>query len=139
MSAGPSGPGPASGSLHDIKAASPLAGPRSGGLPGNESQILAYGQPPTSNVASSQKLESAEEEKKRLEAAYTLHDSTPSTSTSQAAAVVSPAHESAEEEKKRLEREERERILQAGSSQGGSPKKDGPEEDLPPYQEPGLQ
>lgn len=76
VSAGPSGPGPASGSLHDIKAASPLAGPRSGGLPGNESQILAYGQPPASNVASSQKLESAEEEKKRLQAAYTLNDST---------------------------------------------------------------
>lgn len=143
VSAGPSGPGPASGSLHDIKAASPLAGPRSGGLPGNESQVPAYGQPPASNVASSQNLESAEEEKKRLEAAYTRHDSAfasaPSTAPPQAAAVVSPPHESAEEEKKRLEREERERILQASSSQGGPSKKDGPEEDLPPYQEPGLQ
>ncbi|EDR15014.1 uncharacterized protein LACBIDRAFT_291511 [Laccaria bicolor S238N-H82] len=143
VSAGPSGPGPASGSLHDIRGASSLAGPRSGGLPGNESQIPAYGEPPASNVASSQKLESAEEEKKRLAAAYTLHDSAvasaPSTATPQAAAAVSPPHESAEEEKKRLEREERERFLQAGSSQGGPPKKDGADEDLPPYQEPGSQ
>lgn len=46
------------------------------------------------------------------------------------------AHETAEEEKKRLERQEVERARKAVEAEpGSSAKKDGPEEDLPPYQE----
>ena len=105
VSAGENGPGPASGSLHDIKAASPTAGPKSGGLAGNVSGDVGYGQP------SGAKFESAEEEKKRLQ-------------REDRERLL--AQESAEEEKKRLEREERERVLSSDESKG---------DDLPAYQE----
>ncbi|KAJ7038130.1 Eisosome component PIL1-domain-containing protein [Mycena alexandri] len=119
VSAGASGPGPASGSLHDIRAASSKAGPRSGGLPGNESSVPAYGV-----AGGSQKFESASEEKKRLQAyseAAQHHEATPA------------AYETAEEEKKRREREERERVFGAGGSGSGKKPAD---DDLPPsYQD----
>ncbi|KAJ6503482.1 Eisosome component PIL1-domain-containing protein [Mycena vitilis] len=121
VSAGASGPGPASGSLHDIKAASSNAGPRSGGLPGNEPSVPAYG-----IAGGSQKFESASEEKKRLQA------------YSEAAQQGGPPakYETAEEEKKRLEREERERLLFGGGGASGAPPQGGPNEDLPPsYQD----
>ncbi|KAJ7487670.1 Eisosome component PIL1-domain-containing protein [Mycena galericulata] len=125
VSAGAGGPGPASGSLHDIKAASSTAGPRSGGLPGNESSVPAYG-----TAGASQKFESASEEKRRLQA-Y-------SEAAQQREHAPPPAaYETAEEEKKRREREERERLL-AGSSAGSSGANSGagPEDDLPPsYQD----
>ncbi|KAJ7631017.1 Eisosome component PIL1-domain-containing protein, partial [Roridomyces roridus] len=111
VSAGADGPGPASGSLRDIHAASSSAGPRSGGLPGNDSTTPAYG-------SSSGKYESAAEEKRRLR--------------EYSEAVQSPppvVRESAEDEKKRLEREQRERLFDAGPSGSGP-------DDLPPsYQE----
>ncbi|KAJ7181728.1 Eisosome component PIL1-domain-containing protein [Mycena crocata] len=124
VSAGASGPGPASGSLHDIKAASSTAGPRSGGLPGNES-APAYG-----IAAGAQKFESASEEKKRLQA-YS------EAAQQQQRPPPSGAYETAEEEKKRLEREERERLLTgAGGQSGPSGAKKGPEDDAPPsYQD----
>jgi len=105
VSAGENGPGPASGSLHDIKAASATAGPKSGGLAGNVSGDVGYGQP------SAVKFESAEEEKKRLQ-------------REDRERLL--AQESAEEEKKRLEREERERLLSSDEPKG---------DDLPAYQE----
>ncbi|KAJ6575187.1 Eisosome component PIL1-domain-containing protein [Mycena capillaripes] len=120
VSAGAAGPGPASGSLHDIKAASSSAGPRSGGLPGNEPSAPSYG-----STSGSQKFESASEEKRRLQA-YSE------------AAQAPPAHyETAEDEKKRLEREEREQLLFGGSGPSGSGgPKGGPDDDLPPsYQD----
>ncbi|KAJ7103466.1 Eisosome component PIL1-domain-containing protein [Mycena belliarum] len=117
VSAGESGPGPASGSLHDIRAASSTAGPRSGGLPGNESNAPSYGTP-----GGSQKFESASEEKKRLQA------------YSEAAQQQQPppaTYETAEEEKKRLERE---RLLAGPSGPSGASK--APEDDAPPsYQD----
>lgn len=136
VSAGKNGPGPASGSLHDIKAASPTAGPRSGGLPGNETHDLGFGQAPSGGFGQPSsggpgapaKWESAEEEKKRLQREE----------RERILAQPAPAHESAEEEKKRLEREERERVLNAGGSniaRDDSTKKGGPDEDLPPYQD----
>ncbi|THV04882.1 hypothetical protein K435DRAFT_826688 [Dendrothele bispora CBS 962.96] len=138
ISAGASGPGPASGSLHDVKAASPTASPRSGGLPGNELPTPSFGQ-----VASSgSKFESAEEEKKRLAAAYSqVHNDGPGTNPS-ASGTTAPRYETAEEEKQRLEREEREKLLRgeggsaAGPSSGseGATKK-GDDEELPPYQD----
>ncbi|KAF9044777.1 hypothetical protein BDZ89DRAFT_979852 [Hymenopellis radicata] len=103
--ASPSGPGPASGSLKNIRAASADAGPRSGGLPG-EGVASSYG---------ASKFESAEEEKKRLAAAYSQ-------------AYNAPPHESAEEEK---EREERDRLSRAPSTT----RPQGDEEELPPYQD----
>ncbi|KAJ7619096.1 Eisosome component PIL1-domain-containing protein [Mycena polygramma] len=122
VSAGASGPGPASGSLHDIKAASSTAGPRSGGLPGNEPSVPAYG-----IAGGSQKFESATEEKKRLQA-Y-------SEAAQQQQGGPPAKYETAEEEKKRLEREERERLLFGGAGASGAPK-GGPDEDLPPsYQD----
>ncbi|KAF8168039.1 Eisosome component PIL1-domain-containing protein [Crassisporium funariophilum] len=152
VSAGPEGPGPASGSLHDIKGASALAGPRSGGLPGNEQQSPGYGQAPAAFGAAENttfvgglRHESAEDEKKRLAAVYSQQAATtssappPQAAPSTAPVSQPPHHETAEEEKKRLEREERERILHAGAKPGGAPPKDGNNEDLPPYQEPGFQ
>lgn len=110
VSAGASGPGPASGSLRDIHRASDAAGPRSGGLPGNSPFDDLYGQP----------HEAAAEEKNRLGAF--------------AAPPTASEHESAEEEKKRLEREERERVIASAESENShSEVKDGDE--LPPYQD----
>ncbi|KII93217.1 hypothetical protein PLICRDRAFT_99320 [Plicaturopsis crispa FD-325 SS-3] len=126
VSAGAGGPGPASGSLRDIKGAAPSAGPRSGGLAGNESQDAGFGQ-------SGARFESAEDEKKRLQRED--RERVLSTGGGQP-----PQHESAEDEKKRLEREERERVLAAGAAphanQGQGDERRGPDgEDLPPYQD----
>lgn len=96
VSAGASGPGPARGSIHDLK--STQAGP-SDAVPG-------YGQSPA-------KYESAEEEKKRLQ------------NEERARSQQVPVHyESAEDEKKRLEREEREKILRGDGSAGPSNRDD---------------
>ncbi|KAF5377644.1 hypothetical protein D9615_005351 [Tricholomella constricta] len=130
VSAGADGPGPASGSLHDIKAASPNAGPRSGGQPGNGATAPPYGQLPVEGVATGHV--SVEEEKQRLHA---FHSQVPSDAAPQPPQGPStPQFESAEDEKKRLEREERERLL-GGSGGDDSVKKDG-HDDLPPtYQD----
>lgn len=113
VSAGAGGPGPASGSLHDIKAASSDAGPRSGGQPGDGTSN-SFGVPSTA------KFESAEEEKKRLAAEY-----------SQAYGSVPPKNETAEEEKARLERER----LQRAPSTSRQTDAGRDEEDLPAYQD----
>lgn len=134
------GPGPASGSLKDIKAASPYAGPRSGGLPGNRSNE-AFGQ-----RHGTIKYETAEQEKQRLqreERERLLTGPTQRPSASAPSTSVPTTHESAEDEKKRLEREERERVLNSSNSQGGSTdlSRSGTQssvkgdEDLPAYQE----
>lgn len=112
LSAGASGPGPVSGSLLDLK---------HDAAPGNVP-------PPAAEAA--QRFESAAEEKKRLEAAYSAAPASGQASTS-----VEVQHESAEEEKKRLEREEREKLLRnpTGHDDGASGKEH--DEDLPPYQD----
>ncbi|KAL0951102.1 hypothetical protein HGRIS_007839 [Hohenbuehelia grisea] len=157
VTAGADGPGPASGSLHDIKAASPSAGPRSGGLPGNDNANPTFGSPAAAAAAAggavgagalagvaaaggaAPKFESAEEEKQRLqredrERVLRKGGATQPGTTAPAAPGGVAAHsESAEDEKKRLEREERERLLNQGSAgQQGEGRKD---EDLPPYQD----
>ncbi|XP_006454981.1 hypothetical protein AGABI2DRAFT_239474 [Agaricus bisporus var. bisporus H97] len=106
VSAGASGPGPASGSLRDLHP-SPLAG-------GPASQH-----------------ETIEEEKRRLESAY----SNPAAVQGQTSQAPPAAYESAEEEKKRLEREARERLLRQASSQSNQGKKDGDDELPPSYQD----
>lgn len=138
VSAGPAGPGPASGSLHDIKGASETAGPRTDGHPANEGVVPGYAQstPVVAAATPGAKHESAEEEKKRLAATYSQQSSVPAPAPSTSIATQPPRNETAEEEKKRLEREERERILHAGAP--SVPPKD-KDEDLPPYQEPGFQ
>ncbi|KAJ6519894.1 Eisosome component PIL1-domain-containing protein [Mycena sanguinolenta] len=130
VSAGAAGPGPASGSLRDIRAASNVAGPRSGGMPGNEPSVPAYG-----IAAGSQKFESASEEKKRLQAYSEAAQMQPG-------APPPARYETAEEEKKRMEREERERLLfgsgpsGSGSGSGAPQGEPGEEEDAPPsYQD----
>lgn len=137
VSAGDKGPGPASGSLHDIKAASPSAGPKSGGLAGNVPSDVGFGQ---TLAATPAKFESAEEEKKRLQREdreRLLAAQGPVV----AAPTSNPAHESAEDEKKRLEREERERVLRGNTGTSGGNNADGPGpkkddgDDLPAYQE----
>ena len=124
VASGENGPGPASGSLHDIHGASSDAGPKSGGLPGRHSTGFdaGYGQP---------KFESAEEEKKRLQR-EDRERILAAQGPPAAGSTHSPGFESAEDEKKRLEREEREKILRSGGSNAGGPKDD---EDLPPYQD----
>jgi hypothetical protein len=132
VSAGPQGPGPASGSLHDIRGVSSVAGTGGGTRPAG----VQSGPGSLAAVASAPKYETAEEEKKRLQREEREHVLTvpssgtapPSTAASPPAAtapVAAPSNETAEEEKKRLEREERERVLHAG------PKKS--DDDLPPY------
>ncbi len=126
-SAGPDGPGPVSGSLKDIKHSSPIATAAPVPIPVSkttETQNLpSYGGPAA--------LESAEEEKKRLE-----REERERLLRQGGSAVEQPKYESAEDEKKRLEREERERILAAGGSSDANRRdsKDGDPE-LPPYQE----
>lgn len=145
LSAGASGPGPAKGSLHDLKHAST----QSGALQNPHESVKEEKKPvtgagiapspvpaPAPAPAPAPQHPTAEEEKRRLAAAYSqAHPAAapaPVPSTSQ-------THESAEEEKKRLEREERERILRGSSTQQGQGRKEGePDEDLPPYQEPTL-
>jgi hypothetical protein len=161
LSAGAGGPGPASGSLHDIKGASSSAGPRSGGLPGSVSQVPGYGQqgPRFGAGGGTGKYESAEDEKTRLqkeerERVLASSSALPAgkanfesaeaekkrlereererlLASGSTAAAAKPANESAEDEKKRLEREEREKVLRASGNQS----EDQPEEDLPPYQD----
>jgi len=107
-------------------------GPSSGSL----LDIRGQGSAPSATPAVvGQKYESAEEEKKRLAAAYSQEASTGAVTSavqvpSQATATAPAAQsESAEGEKKRLEREEQERILRNPSSKGN-------DEDLPPYEDP---
>ena len=109
-----SNPGPSSGSLLDIR---------------NQESA-----PSAIPVVEGQKYESAEEEKKRLAAAYLQQASAEAVAPaiqgpSQVDAI--PQSESAEEEKKRLEREERDRILR-----DQNPSSKGHDEALPPYEEP---
>ncbi|RPD81999.1 hypothetical protein L226DRAFT_528211 [Lentinus tigrinus ALCF2SS1-7] len=132
-SAGPDGPGPASGSLKNIQHTSPVMtvapAPVSATKPLPES-IPGYA------GATSTHHESAEEEKKRLEREERDRVLREGGSTS----TEDPKYESAEEEKKRLEREERERLLAAGGTTNPDTHPDGrqhPDGDseLPPYQE----
>jgi len=121
LTAGAEGPGPATGSLRDIHH-SPLgptiAGPPQGAVPG---------------------YETAEAEKRRLAAAYS-QSAPPQGQPPQAPPPVAsgpPAkYESAEEEKKRLEREDRERLLGAGSaSDSKKTEKKDRDDDLPGYED----
>ena len=115
-SAGPGGPGPASGSLLDVKA-----------------EHDSHGSTPGHTVGTTPKpYESAEDEKKRLEREERerILKQGPSTSA--------PKFETAEEEKKRLQREERERLLASDSGAdpaSDSKNPDGNEDELPPYKE----
>ena len=113
-SAGPDGPGPASGSLLEVKA-------------GHDSRV---GTPGQATGTTPKPYESAEDEKKRLarEERERILNQGPST--------AAPKFETAEEEKKRLERERRENLLVGGSGTNPAPGPGGPEEDeLPPYKE----
>ncbi|KAJ3719860.1 Eisosome component PIL1-domain-containing protein [Lentinula raphanica] len=136
-----SGPGPASGSLRDVKAASPTAGPRSGGLPSGDvppnQSFGALGTTTTTATGTNgPKYESAEEEKRRLATEYSQAGRAATASTTASA----PHYESAEDEKKRLEREERERLLRSGgqepsASAGAESSKKEDDDELPPYQD----
>ncbi|GLB36204.1 putative eisosome component PIL1 [Lyophyllum shimeji] len=132
VSAGTEGPGPASGSLHDIRSASANAGPR-----GTDPNVPTYGQLPSGgsvgDPGTEQKYPSAEEEKRRLQAPSS-QVTPPAAPQSSSGGASNPQYESAEDEKKRLEREERERLLRGDSSAGDSSKKDGDDE-LPPYRD----
>ncbi|KAF9465078.1 Eisosome component PIL1-domain-containing protein [Collybia nuda] len=136
LSAGAGGPGPASGSLHDIRGASSDAGPRSGGFSGNDSHVPAYGQQQSFGVAdtgaSAPGYITAEEEKKRLQDSYSQAAPTqPATHQ-----PTAPRFESVEDEKKRAEREERERLLREGGHLDSLPSRKQDDDDLPPtYQD----
>jgi hypothetical protein len=127
VSAGDKGPGPASGSLAELRRE----------RFGETGQTV--GSPPA--AAYGVHHETAEEEKKRLQREE--RERVLAGQTSQAAPAA-PIYESADDEKKRLEREERERLLAAGGSQqlGGNNGPDSRRQDsskgdeLPPYQEP---
>ncbi|KAF9270278.1 hypothetical protein L218DRAFT_888725 [Marasmius fiardii PR-910] len=119
VSAGASGPGPARGSLHDLKSA-----PSTSADP-----------PPfvDQSSATAPKWSSAEEEKRRLAATYSQ-----AYTNAPPSIADTPRYESAEDEKKRLERERREKDLQAGPGSDGKTEGDSKrdkDEDLPPYQD----
>lgn len=115
VSAGPGDPGPARGSLLELKSVAPDATRKDG----DNSTTVA---------GAVQTFPSAEQEKAKLKETYSQEVATPAAAGTD---VAAPEHqESAEEEKKRLEREERERILAAGSDNN-----DKDDEELPPYKE----
>ncbi|KAF9650497.1 hypothetical protein BDM02DRAFT_3112007 [Thelephora ganbajun] len=114
--AGPDGPGPASGSLLEVKAEHDSRGSTSGNTTGTTSKPY----------------ESAEDEKKRLEREEWERLLKQSSST------PVPKFETAEEEKKRFEREEREKFLASGGDTNPTPGSGKPDEngdELPPYKE----
>ena len=115
-SAGPDGPGPASGSLLELKAEHDSHG----GTPGHTTGTTP------------KPYESAEDEKKRLEREERERV------LKQGPPTPAPKLETAEEEKKRLEREEREKLLAGGSDANPAPGSGNPDEnvdELPPYKE----
>ncbi|KAG9222852.1 hypothetical protein PLEOSDRAFT_1101731 [Pleurotus ostreatus PC15] len=150
VAAGAGGPGPQSGSLHDLKSASPTAGapvnPFGSGATTTIAPNTAIGGPPSGAV----KFESAEEEKRRLQredrdkllvsggSGVTGVPAQTGEAPPPAAEAGGPApakYETAEEEKKRLERERREQVLREGGSTN-PPKDHKPSDDeLPPYQD----
>ncbi|OCH95785.1 hypothetical protein OBBRIDRAFT_883721 [Obba rivulosa] len=143
-SAGSEGPGPASGSLKDLKPGSPLG---SRGRTGSQDTKGPYGaasEMPGYDASASGTgttgLESAEDEKRRLE-----REERERILREGGSSVDAPSsqYESAEDEKKRLEREERERVLRGAGPSGDHPLPPSdprPDDDgeLPPYQEFGV-
>ncbi|EMD42209.1 hypothetical protein CERSUDRAFT_42326 [Gelatoporia subvermispora B] len=149
VSAGADGPGPANGSLKDLKPGSPqasrslIAGQDTKGPYGAPSELPGYGAGASGSGATD--FESAEDEKRRLEREERERILREGGSGASGVDAPSPHYESAEDEKKRLEREERERLLRAGTgpSEGGHPppsENPRPDDDgeLPPYQEFGV-
>lgn len=116
-SAGPEGPGPASGTLRDVR--SPL----------NPADSMTQGYGVGIGAASGTLHESAEDEKKRLERQE----------RERVLQATAQPFESAEDEKKRLERQEREKLLAGGppqaSSSDNTADSNAPTDDLPPYKE----
>lgn len=125
LSAGAGGPGPASGSLKDLKSSPVKSEP-----PVVEESVPTYSSGPSSVPI---KLESAEEEKSRLqreERDRLLQSGGP---------PPTQKYETAEEEKKRLEKEEKERLLNEDASKldgpSGKDNTDGDGATPPPYQD----
>ncbi|KAJ3480863.1 hypothetical protein NLI96_g8055 [Meripilus lineatus] len=151
-SAGPGGPGPATGSLLTIHSEDkiPKSTP-SAPAAGTTSPPAIHDQPSTAGppgYGGARPYESAEDEKQRLQRE---EREKLSASDTPGAGAPPPHHdeapppaetkkfESAEEEKKRLEREEREKLLKQGGG-GPGPQGDGdnpppPDSELPPYEE----
>ncbi|KAI0067718.1 hypothetical protein BV25DRAFT_1952282 [Artomyces pyxidatus] len=139
MSAGADGPGPASGSLLDIRSSPSTASTKRPSVSspyGTMPDTIPEHAPPIGG-ASAGGWESAEDEKRRLqreERERLLHG--------EASSGAPNGGESAEDEKKRLEREEREKLLsgQTFGGPGGPPPGHPDEHDEhgdtpPPYQE----
>ncbi|TFY54045.1 hypothetical protein EVG20_g9868 [Dentipellis fragilis] len=139
VSAGADGPGPSSGSLHDIKAPHAPAAMEAYGSTKPTPDSVPTPIPEETTGTSPGHFESAEDEKKRLEREERERLLQGATSSPGAATSGTPTHESAEDEKKRLEREERERLLQSGASGAGAgvPPPTHPEDGdtPPPYQD----
>ncbi|KAI0030659.1 Eisosome component PIL1-domain-containing protein [Vararia minispora EC-137] len=127
-------PGPASGSLKDLKSPSTNAATSSSAADAPAASPLG----PGTAAAVAARHETAEEEKKRLEREErerVLHTST--SAAPPAAESSTPRYESAEEEKERLEREEKERILRADAAPPSDDRREGEGEEAmpPPYQD----
>jgi hypothetical protein len=145
VSAGGTGPGPATGSLSELRkerfggddVPPPAATGSYGAAPPAFGAAVAGAGIGHHESADEEKARLQREERERVLGGTTTHQ-TP------AAPAAAPKYESGDDEKKRLEREERERVLAAGGTQGtqdganlgrsGTVNSKG--EDLPPYQEP---
>ena len=135
LSAGADGPGPASGSLHDLKAKQTAAvlgsADAAPAAPAYQSGGSSTASAPPPAPA---KFESAEDEKKRLQREE--RERVLSADAPPPPADAPPKkYETAEEEKQRLEKEEKERLLKEGSQGQGGPSGQGPDANPPPYQD----
>jgi len=136
VSAGASGPGPASGSLLNLKpGASGKAPTTAGNVPSGGSVPDYY----AGGTSGGKAYESAEEEKKRLqreERERILQGNAPGGGGG-APGVPAAMYLSADDEKKRLEREERDRLLAEGGSAGANQDGQGGDGGAkpPPYQD----
>ncbi|EKM61188.1 uncharacterized protein PHACADRAFT_168609 [Phanerochaete carnosa HHB-10118-sp] len=115
QTAGPDGPGPASGSLLDKRTSPPSA----------TSPFASLPPPRSSATAEDEKKRLEREERERLLHGEATSGPVPSTA----------GFESAEDEKKRLEREERERLLRSDAPDASSKPPGEDDVELPPYQE----
>lgn len=141
LTAGAGGPGPASGSIHDLKSGTSRRS-SSGQAPGYGQSSPQYGsfgqtsEAPAYGVVPGGTPESAEDEKKRLEREErerVLRDGAPPSSFKSPTSGTGAKYETAEEEKARLERAERDKLLTQGGSSGAN--KDGDQGTPPPYQD----
>lgn len=119
LSAGPSGPGPSSGSLKDVRSGSQGLDAQSDDQVRKTTVDDLYSSPQSQGGT-------AKEEKRRLEREEMERAAT---------GTPKPQFESAEDEKRRLEREEQQRVRAGGGGEAQNQGEQKDSEELPPYKD----